>query len=103
MKNAEPNEASVLRSVSGRSELRRRDEPADLGGFHALGTVLEVKLDRLILLERFEARAFNHRMVDEDIFSSVVGLYEAEPFLIIKPLDLTRGHLKPLLSDVWDG
>src|SRR5918993_4429837 len=85
-----------MNSVSGSANacaLSRADEAADLRGLHPLGAIFRVVLDGFVLLQRLEAAALDHRVVNENV--TVVPLVgdETKPLLIVEPLDLTGGHL----------
>ena len=66
-------------------------------GLRPLGTLGDLKLDLIPLVERLEARVFNRRIMDEDIRPTVLG-DEPEPFLFIKPLDGPMRHGMILLT-----
>src|SRR5436190_18910115 len=59
----------------------------DVAGLRALGTVNDLELHRLALLERAEAVALNGRVVHEDVAASV-ALDEPVAFGVVEPLDL---------------
>src|SRR6478672_10249043 len=81
--------------------LARRHEATDLDGLEAFGRLLGVEFDGFVFLERLEPIPLDHRVMNENIAIPLFGTDEkAEPFLVVKPLNLPGGHGEPLLSDV---
>src|SRR5438045_8243916 len=82
-----------LRMADGKSlepSATSHDKVLDLGdvaGLRALGTVNDLELHRLALLERAEAVALNGRVVHEDVAASV-ALDEPVALGVVEPLDL---------------
>src|SRR6476620_3636569 len=72
------------------------NQPLHARGLGALGAFLGFVLHRLTILERAETLALDDRMVDEDVLAAALGGNEAEALLIVKPLDFTGGHGRPL-------
>src|SRR5918996_6375856 len=66
-------------------------------GLRPLGTLGDLKLHLVPLVERLEPRLFNRRIMDEDIRPTILG-DEPEPFLLVKPLDGPMSHDMILLT-----
>jgi hypothetical protein len=60
-------------------------------GLGPFGAGDHLKLYLIPFIERLEARLFNSRVVNKDIWTIVLR-NETKPFLLVKPLDRTAGH-----------
>src|SRR5690349_24716695 len=59
----------------------------------ALGSLLDLELDALVLLEAAEAAALDLRKVHEDILRAVIWRDEAEALVAVEPLHSSLCHL----------
>ena len=66
-----------------------RGNPRRLG---ALGSLSDLELDSLVLLERLVAVALNLRIVDEHVRAVTIGGDEAEALLAVEPLHSSLRH-----------
>lgn len=79
------------------------DHSFDAKGFEAFGAVFGFVLDGFAVLESVEAFAFDHRVVDENVFGVFIVGDEAETFLVVEPFDLACGHGSHSFRDVTSG
>src|ERR1700728_54563 len=98
----------ILRSVTRRPYVREErggpDEPprsvssaagsdrADRVSPRALSAMADGELDPLVVLEAAVAVSLDGGVVNEDVGSAVVGGYEPEPFVRVKPLNCALSH-----------
>jgi hypothetical protein len=66
-------------------EMIARSGGTDLGGLHALLSLLRLILHLLTILKGLEALAHNVRMMDEEILPPVVGNDKSVSLLVTKP------------------
>ena len=60
-------------------------------GFQPFITGNDIKGDVFALIQCFESRADNRRMMHKDVLPGILG-DEPKPFFIIEPLDFATGH-----------
>src|ERR1043165_3688843 len=71
---------------------------ADLGCLRSFCVLHRVVLNRLAFRQRAETIHLNFAVMDKQIFAALVRRNEAEPLLIVEPLDLPRRHTGSLLT-----
>lgn len=64
----------------------------DMSGCRTFGTIDHLETDAITFLERFETVSLYGRMMDEDIFATILG-DEAKSFRIIKPFYSSFSHV----------
>ena len=69
----------------------------DVRRLQALGALLDLELNPLVLLQRAEASGVDRGEVREHIRGPVLGGDEAEALLSVEPLDHTSSHNQYLL------
>src|SRR5690606_19765113 len=69
-----------------------RSEAADVGSLQALGALLDVELDLLVLGQVAVAVTRDRLEVRENVFAAVVGSDEAEALVGVKPLNSSSCH-----------
>src|SRR5687768_2317398 len=68
-----------------------RGNASDVRRLRALGALLDVELDLVVLAQRLEAFSGDRREVDEDVRTTLL-LDKAEPLRVVEPLHLALGH-----------
>src|SRR5688500_987948 len=76
-----------------RSLHRGRRKALDVRRLGALGALLDVVLDLVVIAQGLEALSGNRREVDEDVRPAVFLLDEAEALRVVEPLYLALSHL----------
>src|SRR3954469_25723375 len=66
----------------------------DVRGARALGALLDLVLELVVILQRLETRRLNGGEVHEEILAAVVGRDEAEALLVVEPFNGTCAHLQ---------
>src|SRR5206468_406822 len=84
------------------SALTRELHLGDVAGLRALGTVNDLELHCLALLERTEAVALNGRVVHEDVAASV-SLDEPVTLGVVEPFDLACNTHRSSSCLLWRG
>src|SRR6476469_7284512 len=72
--------------------LRPRSESANVLRLRALGTLRDVELDLLVLVEGLVALRLDSRVVHENVVAAVLLRNEAEALLGVEPLDGALSH-----------
>src|SRR5687767_6410634 len=73
-------------------------EDADRAGLRALGTLDDIELDPLVLVQAAEAAGHDLGEVDEDVLAATVDGDEAEALVTVKPLHSALCHIFLLLG-----
>src|SRR2546423_256167 len=81
-----------------RLQLGGGDHSPDAGCFHSLGTGFGFVLDRLAIVEGFEALSFDDGVVDHDVATAGFWSDETETLLVVKPFNFPHRHVRPFLS-----
>src|SRR5688500_427353 len=89
-------------AARNRSLHRARRKALDVRRLGALGALLDVVLDLVVIAQGLETLSGNRREVDEDVRPAVFLLDEAEALRVVEPLYLALSHLfvLPLSSNM---